>query len=34
VNGPFSDIASFYKDFDVKPGDKLYLPEEKRVTIW
>jgi putative endopeptidase len=34
VNGPFSDITSFYSDFDIKPGDKLYLPEDKRVKIW
>lgn len=26
--------APFYAAFDVKPGDKMYLPPEKRVTIW
>ena len=26
--------AAFYSAFDVKPGDKMYLPPEKRVTIW
>jgi predicted metalloendopeptidase len=25
---------AFYRAFDVKPGDKMYLPPEKRVTIW
>ncbi|MDQ9090533.1 M13 family metallopeptidase [Pseudoalteromonas haloplanktis] len=25
---------AWYKAFDVKPGDKLYLPEEERVRIW
>jgi len=34
VNGPLSDIVYFYNDFEIKPGDKLYLPEDKRVKIW
>ena len=25
---------AWYKAFDVKPGDELYLPEDKRVRIW
>ncbi|MDR8522721.1 M13 family metallopeptidase [Shewanella fidelis] len=25
---------AWYKAFDVKPGDELYLPEEERVRIW
>ncbi|WP_372761675.1 M13 family metallopeptidase [Pseudoalteromonas sp.] len=25
---------AWYKAFDVKPGDALYLPEEQRVRIW
>jgi len=28
------NIDAWYKAFDVKPGDKLYLPPEKRVRIW
>jgi predicted metalloendopeptidase len=28
------DFDAWYKAFDVKPSDKLYLPEEKRITIW
>ncbi|MGC3982990.1 MAG: M13 family metallopeptidase [Steroidobacteraceae bacterium] len=25
---------AFYQAFDVKQGDKMYLPDDKRVTIW
>jgi predicted metalloendopeptidase len=28
------NIDAWYKAFDVQPGDKLYLPPEKRVQIW
>ncbi len=28
------NFAPWYEAFDVKPGDKLYLPEEERVRIW
>ncbi|MBS0482711.1 MAG: M13 family metallopeptidase [Proteobacteria bacterium] len=28
------NLDAWYKAFDVKPGDKLYLPPEKRVKIW
>ncbi|WP_281172680.1 hypothetical protein [Nevskia soli] len=24
----------YYKAFDVKEGDKMYQPPEKRVSIW
>jgi putative endopeptidase len=24
----------FYDAFDVKPGDKMFLPKEDRITIW
>lgn len=34
VNGPLSDIEEFYKDFNVKEGDAMYTPENKRVRIW
>lgn len=34
VNGPVSNMISFYKAFDVKPGDKMYRPDSVRVTIW
>jgi len=28
-----NNFDAWYKAFDVKPGDKLYLPEEKRIII-
>jgi endothelin-converting enzyme/putative endopeptidase len=28
------NIDAWYRAFDVQPGDKLYLPPEKRVKIW
>ncbi|HTR28722.1 MAG TPA: M13 family metallopeptidase [Puia sp.] len=34
VNGPCMSAAPFYKAYDVKVGDKNYLPEEQRVKIW
>jgi endothelin-converting enzyme/putative endopeptidase len=34
VNGVVRNMDEWYKAFDVKPGDKLYLPPEERVRIW
>ena len=34
VNGPFADVPEFYEAFNVKPSDKLYLPDSARVKIW
>ncbi|WP_375398870.1 M13 family metallopeptidase [uncultured Sphingomonas sp.] len=34
VNGVVRNVDAWYKAFDVKPGDALYLPPEKRVHIW
>ena len=34
VNGILAHCDSFYKTFNLKPGDKLYLPANKRVKIW
>lgn len=34
VNGVVRNIPEFYKAFDVKPTDSLYLAPEKRVRIW
>ena len=34
VNGVVRNIDAWYAAFDVKPGDKLYLPPEERVRIW
>jgi endothelin-converting enzyme/putative endopeptidase len=28
------NVDAWYKAFDVKPGDKLYLAPEDRVHIW
>lgn len=28
------NIDAWYRAFDVQPGDKLYLPPEKRVRVW
>jgi putative endopeptidase len=34
VNGAVRNHAAFYATFGVKPGDSMYLPPEKRVSIW
>ena len=34
VNGIVRNIDAFYEVFEVRPGQKLYLPPEKRVKIW
>ena len=34
VNGVVRNLDEWYEAFDVKPGDALYLPPEKRVRIW
>jgi len=34
VNGAVRNVDAWYKAFDVKPGDKMYLPPEQRVHIW
>ena len=34
VNGVVRNHEPFYKTFGLKPGDALYLPPEKRVSIW
>jgi putative endopeptidase len=33
-NGPISNMDSWYKAFDVKPGDDMYKPEKDRISIW
>jgi predicted metalloendopeptidase len=33
-NATLRNQAGFYEAFDVKPGDRMYLPPEQRVTIW
>ncbi len=34
INGVVRNFDEWYKAFDVKPGDALYLPAEQRVRIW
>ena len=34
VNGPVRNMDAWYTAFDIKAGDKLYLPPEERVRIW
>ena len=34
VNGVLMNIPEFYEAFDVKPGDRMYRPENMRVKIW
>jgi endothelin-converting enzyme/putative endopeptidase len=34
VNGIVRNVDAWYTAFDVKPGDKLYLPPAQRVHIW
>ena len=34
ANGPLGDVPEFYKAFDVRPGDKLFIPPDQRVKIW
>lgn len=33
-NGILSNMDAFYKTFDVKPGDEMYIAPEDRVRIW
>jgi putative endopeptidase len=34
VDGPLRNVDAWYDAFGVKPGDRLYLRPEERVTIW
>ena len=34
VIGALQNMPEFYEAFDVKEGDKMYVPEDKRVKIW
>lgn len=34
TNGVVRQMDAWYKAFNVKPGDALYLPPEQRVVIW
>lgn len=34
VNGPMSDVDAFYETFNVKQGNKMFIPDSARVRIW
>jgi putative endopeptidase len=34
INGVVRNIDAWYGAFDVRPGEKLYLPPDERVRIW
>lgn len=34
VNGPLPNVDAFYEAFNIKPGDKMYLPDSSRARIW
>ena len=34
VNGALPHIDAWYKAFNVKKGDKMYLPENQRLELW
>ena len=34
VNGALPQIDAWYEAFNIKDGDKMYIPREKRVNIW
>lgn len=34
VNGALPHIDAWYEAFDVKPGNKMYIPKEQRLQLW
>lgn len=34
TNGVLANLPAFYEAFDVRPGDRMYLPADQRVKIW
>jgi putative endopeptidase len=34
VNALMMNQQSFYDAYNIKPGDKMYLPPEQRTIIW
>ncbi len=34
VNGPLMNFTPFYNAFNVQPGDKMFKPENERITVW
>jgi putative endopeptidase len=33
-NGPLSNFEPFYQAYNVKPGNKMYRPENERAKVW
>jgi len=31
---PLQNVDAFFQAFDIKPGDGMYLEDDKRVKIW
>ncbi|MEO6537401.1 MAG: M13 family metallopeptidase [Ferruginibacter sp.] len=34
ANAPLTNIDAFYKTFDIKEGDKMYVAPEERIRVW
>ncbi len=34
INGPLKHLPEFYQAWGVKEGDKMWIPEDQRVSIW
>lgn len=34
VNAPLMNFTPFYNAFNLQPGDKMYKPENERITVW
>jgi predicted metalloendopeptidase len=34
INCIVYNIPAFYQAFNIKPGDKMYIPDEKIIKIW
>jgi len=34
VNGPLMNTTPFYEAFNIKEGDKMFIPKKDRITIW
>jgi len=34
VNGSLPHVDAWYSAFDIKSGDKMFIPKEKRLSLW
>jgi putative endopeptidase len=34
TNNPMADLPAFYTAFNVKLGDKMYMPDSLRAEVW